>query len=39
LYAQNIARRYAIIGGRFITGAIIVGGGFKGILVLMCLGF
>jgi hypothetical protein len=28
----------AIMGGRFIIGAAIVGGGFKGILILMCLG-
>jgi hypothetical protein len=27
-----------IMGGRFITSAIVVGGGFKGILVLMHLG-
>jgi hypothetical protein len=28
-----------IMGGRFIIGAIVVGGGFRGIVVLMRLGF
>jgi hypothetical protein len=37
LYSQGIYRGAAIMGGIFIIGATIIGGGFRGILVLMCL--
>jgi hypothetical protein len=35
---KAFVRGVAIMGGRFIIDAAVVGGGFRGILVLMCSG-